>query len=120
MTYYCETYVDSLAFPKIQGGRPAGRLEFNLEMEQISEVNVTLKDVQVAGLDIYQPDGTADPYLEYFYSGGQMMLIFLVTNSSGKDAKHFRSPALKGTTSPYWAELEVLYFQTGLRVKIRI
>lgn len=52
-----------------QGGRPAGRLEFDLQMEQVAEVTVTLKEVQVSGLAAYNADGTSDPYLQFFYSG---------------------------------------------------
>ena len=50
-----------------KGGKPAGRISFDLEMEQICDINVTFKEVQVFGLQLPE-DSFA--YLNYHYSGG--------------------------------------------------
>lgn len=41
---------------------------FDLTMEEVAEVTVTFKEVQVTGLDALNTDGTSDPYLQYYYS----------------------------------------------------
>lgn len=54
------------------GGKPAGRVQFDLEMEQYNEVVATFREVQVSSLDAFNPDGSSDPYLLFNYSGGSV------------------------------------------------
>jgi hypothetical protein len=65
----------------LDGGRPAGRLQFDAEMEQLSEVSVTFKEVQVTGLDSAQMEGPPDVYLDYYYSD-RLVLSFACSSSS--------------------------------------
>eukprot|EP01114_Cavostelium_apophysatum_P013351 TRINITY_DN3215_c0_g1_i2.p1 TRINITY_DN3215_c0_g1~~TRINITY_DN3215_c0_g1_i2.p1 ORF type:complete len:659 (+),score=119.89 TRINITY_DN3215_c0_g1_i2:105-2081(+) len=82
------------------GGKFSGTVLFDLEMEQISEVVATFKEVLVQNLVPEGPD--CDPYLQFSYSGS-------------KDQRKFKSPVLKNNKAPSWSELEQLYFESTLR-----
>ena len=107
------------------GGKPSGRLQFCCEFEMYSEVEMTLKSVEVSGLQPVKAD-ECDPYLQYYFSAidndadGDKKDAKDKSDSpfamrASGDGKKYRTPARMNTTSPTWDECDQMWFQVTLR-----
>jgi hypothetical protein len=106
------------------GGKPAGRLQFCCEFEMFSEVELTMKSVEVSGLNA-TPGHSCDPYLQYYFSASEKEPEKKdkdqpFSQLAKGDGKKYKTPARLDTTSPSWEECEQMWFQATLREIVQV
>eukprot|EP01112_Ceratiomyxa_fruticulosa_P011206 TRINITY_DN3027_c0_g1_i1.p1 TRINITY_DN3027_c0_g1~~TRINITY_DN3027_c0_g1_i1.p1 ORF type:complete len:614 (+),score=154.91 TRINITY_DN3027_c0_g1_i1:298-2139(+) len=88
------------------GGNPCGRILFDLEMEQVSDITATLKEVRIepdqGGNNCIVVAQTNETYLYYFYS------------SKENEERTFKSGKCPPSASPSWNEMEQVFMKTTL------
>lgn len=98
----------------MQGGKPAGRVQFFCEFEMYSEIEMTIKSVEVSGLK-----EECDPYLQYYFSAidnddddddakkkKDKDSKNPFTQRAKGDGKKYKTAAQLRTTTPSWAECD--------------
>jgi hypothetical protein len=103
------------------GGKPCGRLQFCCEFEMYSEVEVTLKSINVSSLVAPEPGKPCDPHMQFYFSAVDATEEAPQEGSSPfpqrakVENKTYRTPQLNDTLAPSWAECEQMWFQATLR-----
>eukprot|EP01156_Anaeramoeba_ignava_P011652 Anaeramoba_ignava/a484289_33.p1 GENE.a484289_33~~a484289_33.p1 ORF type:complete len:304 (-),score=101.60 a484289_33:106-1017(-) len=82
-------------------GKPAGRIQFNAEMIQQSEVSIFFEDISVSNVVGKFQNGTSDIYLEYYFS----------TKSDLKK----KTETIRGVTEANWKDTSKLFFPATLQ-----
>ncbi|KAJ3433211.1 tricalbin-1-related [Anaeramoeba flamelloides] len=96
------THIDHLLREK---GKGAGRLEFDVVMDNICEVDLSLSNVSVLNVFGKNQNGTSDVYLEYYFAEEYSL-----------PEEVMKTTVIRGTNNPVWkARLPNLIFKTTLK-----